>query len=122
LDAAILFAPVGALVPTALGSLARGGIVVCAGIHMSEIPSFPYERLWGERSIRSVANLTRADAKEFLEIAPRVPVRAETVVYPLEDANRALEDLRRGAFQGAAVLRVKDTQDSFRPTARSTRR
>ncbi len=106
LDAAIIFAPVGALVPTALGALARGGIVVCAGIHMSEIPSFPYQRLWGERSIRSVANLTRADAKEFLEIAARVPIRTKTVVYGLEDANRALEDLRQGAFQGAAVLRV----------------
>lgn len=109
LDAAILFAPVGALVPTALGALARGGIVVCAGIHMSEIPSFPYERLWGERSIRSVANLTRADAKEFLELAPRVPIRTKTVVYALEDANRALQDLRRGAFEGAAVLRVKES-------------
>lgn len=106
LDAAILFAPVGALVPTALRALDRGGIAVCAGIHMSDIPSFPYDLLWGERSIRSVANLTRNDAVEFLEIAPRVPVQTKTVVYDLEDANRALEDLRRGTFTGAAVLRV----------------
>lgn len=106
LDAAILFAPIGGLVPTALRVLRKGGIVVCAGIHMSEIPAFPYALLWGERSIRSVANLTRADAIEFLEIAPRVPVRTTTVVYELEDANRALEDLRSGAFTGAAVLRV----------------
>jgi alcohol dehydrogenase, propanol-preferring len=106
LDAAILFAPVGALVPQALGAVRKGGRVVCAGIHMSEIPSFPYELLWGERSIRSVANLTRADAIEFLEIAPRVPVRTKTVVYDLEDANQALDDLRSGAFTGAAVLRV----------------
>jgi len=106
LDAALLFAPIGALVPTALGAVRRGGIVICAGIHMSEIPSFPYELLWGERTVRSVANLTRVDAIEFLEIAPRVPIRTTTVVYDLEDANRALEDLRSGAFTGAAVLRV----------------
>lgn len=106
LDAAILFAPVGELVPTALRALAKGGVVVCAGIHMSDIPGFPYSWLWQERSIRSVANLTRADAVEFLEIAPRAGVRTETVVFELEDANRALEDLRRGAFTGAAVLRV----------------
>ena len=107
LDAAILFAPVGALVPTALGALAKGGVAICAGIHMSQIPSFPYALLWGERSIRSVANLTRRDALEYLEIAPRVPVRTTTVAYDLEDANRALEALRGGAFNGAAVLRVR---------------
>jgi propanol-preferring alcohol dehydrogenase len=106
LDAAIIFAPVGALVPTALQALSKGGVAVCAGIHMSDIPGFPYQWLWGERSIRSVAHLTRADAREFLELVSRVPVQTETVVYELEDANRALLDLRRGAFTGAAVLRV----------------
>ncbi len=106
IDAAILFAPVGALVPVALGALVKGGVAVCAGIHMSDIPGFPYALLWGERSIRSVANLTRADAVDFLAIAPRVPVRTSPVVYDLEEANRALEDLRAGAFTGAAVLRV----------------
>ncbi len=110
LDAAILFAPVGSLVPTALRAVRRGGIVVCAGIHMSDIPGFPYAWLWGERAIRSVANLTRRDAREFLELAPRVPVRTETVCYALEDANRALEDLRTGAFNGAAVLRTDGSE------------
>jgi propanol-preferring alcohol dehydrogenase len=114
LDAAILFAPVGALVPTALRALEKGGVVICAGIHMSPIPSFPYELLWGERTIRSVANLTRADATDFLEIAPRVPVRTKTVVYALEDANRALEDLRHGEFTGAAVLRVAERSNVAR--------
>jgi len=104
LDAALIFAPVGALVPTALKSVAKGGTVVCAGIHMSDIPSFPYAELWGERTIRSVANLTRADAEEFLRLAPQVPVRATTVPYPLERANEALDDLRHGRLQGAAVL------------------
>ena len=104
LDAAIIFAPVGSLVPAALRAVKKGGIVVCGGIHMSDIPSFPYSILWGERTIRSVANLTRKDATEFLELAPRVPVRAHTVSYPLEQANEALADLREGRLSGAAVL------------------
>jgi len=108
LDAAIIFAPVGALVPVALGAVGPGGRVVCAGIHMSDIPGFPYRKLWGERTIRSVANLTREDARAFLEIAPRVPVRCETEVFALEDANLALERLRSGRLTGAAVLRVGD--------------
>ena len=104
LDAAIVFAPVGALVPLALQALAPGGIVVCGGIHMSDIPSFPYELLWMERTITSVANLTREDARELLELAPRVPVRTSVTRYRLADANRALEDLRAGAFTGSAVI------------------
>ena len=104
LDAAIIFAPVGALVPAALANVAKGGTVVCAGIHMSDLPSFAYERLWGERVLRSVANLTRQDAAEFLELAPRVPVGTTTTVYPLDRANEALDDLRHGRFEGAAVL------------------
>jgi propanol-preferring alcohol dehydrogenase len=104
LDAAIIFAPAGELVPTALEAVGKGGVVVCGGIHMSDIPSFPYRILWGERSVRSVANLTRADALEFLEIAPAVPVKTVTSVYPLEKANRALADLRQGLVKGAAVL------------------
>ncbi len=104
LDAAIIFAPVGALVPAALRAVAKGGTVVCAGIHMSDIPSFPYELLWGERRIFSVANLTRRDAAEFLDLAPTVPVRTEAVPYPLERANEALDDLRAGRLRGAAVL------------------
>ena len=106
LDAAILFAPVGALVPAALAAVARGGSVVCAGIHMSDIPSFPYELLWGERVVRSVANLTRRDGEEFLELAPRVPVRTEVEAFPLEQANEALARLRAGEIRGAAVLRL----------------
>jgi propanol-preferring alcohol dehydrogenase len=106
LDAAIIFAPVGPLVPEALAALARGGTVVCAGIHMSDIPSFPYELLWGERSVRSVANLTRADGEEFIALAPQVPVRARVQEYALADANHALSDLRGGRVRGAAVLRV----------------
>ena len=104
LDAALLFAPVGALVPAALRAVARGGTVVCGGIHMSDIPSFPYDILWGERAVRSVANLTREDGREFLALAPAVPVRTEVEVPPLEDANRALERLRAGEVRGAAVL------------------
>jgi len=104
LDAAILFAPVGALVPAALKAVAKGGSVVCAGIHMSDIPAFPYEILWGERSVRSVANLTRADGEQFMRIAERVPLRTETTRYPLEAANAALSDLRSGKLSGAAVL------------------
>ncbi|HET7601151.1 MAG TPA: zinc-dependent alcohol dehydrogenase family protein [Gemmatimonadales bacterium] len=104
LDAAMLFAPVGALVPVALRAVAKGGTVVCAGIHMSPIPSFPYEILWGERTVRSVANLTRRDGEEFLALAPRVPVKTETHAFPLGEANEAMDRLRRGALQGAAVL------------------
>jgi propanol-preferring alcohol dehydrogenase len=104
LDAVIVFAPVGDLVPAALGHLRKGGSVVCAGIHMSDIPSFPYELLWGERVVRSVANLTRADGEEFLALAPTVPVRTEVETFPLEDAVVALSRLRRGELRGAAVL------------------
>jgi propanol-preferring alcohol dehydrogenase len=106
LDAALIFAPVGALVPAALKVLDPGGVVVCAGIHMSDIPSFPYDLLWMERQIRSVANLTRQDGVEFLQIAPKVPVQTEVHPYPLADANQALDDLRHGRFEGAAVLTV----------------
>ena len=108
LDAAILFAPVGALVPAALGVLAPGGRVVCAGIHMSDIPSFPYDLLWHERSIQSVANLTRRDAEEFLSLAPQIPVRCETTRFPLAQANEALRRLRVGELKGAAVLTPGD--------------
>jgi propanol-preferring alcohol dehydrogenase len=104
LDAAIIYAPVGALVPAALRAVRRGGTVVCAGIHMSDIPAFPYELLWGERVVRSVANLTRKDGEEFLALAPRAGVRTEVERYPLERANEALERLRRGTVRGAAVL------------------
>jgi alcohol dehydrogenase, propanol-preferring len=104
LDAALIFAPVGALVPAALAATRKGGTVVCGGIHMSDIPSFPYRILWEERAVRSVANLSRRDAEEFLALAPKAGVRTETVAYPLAEANRALADLRRGALQGAAVL------------------
>jgi propanol-preferring alcohol dehydrogenase len=106
MDAAIIFAPVGPLVPTALRSLAKGGVVVCAGIHMSDIPSFPYELLWEERSIRSVANLTRRDGEEFLRVAPQVPVRTHVQRFPLDAANEALAHLRGGEVQGAAVIAV----------------
>ncbi|NIM50693.1 MAG: zinc-binding alcohol dehydrogenase family protein [Gemmatimonadales bacterium] len=108
LDAAIIFAPVGSLVPAALRAVAKGGTVVCGGIHMSDIPSFPYELLWGERTICSVANLTRHDGEEFFQIAPQVPVRTEIQPYRLGDANRALKDLRDGNVRGAAVLVVSD--------------
>jgi propanol-preferring alcohol dehydrogenase len=104
LDAAIIFAPAGELVPETLRALAKGGTVVCAGIHMSDIPSFPYELLWGERGVRSVANLTRRDGEEFLALAPQVPVRTEVESYPLAAANDALERLRQGRVRGAAVL------------------
>jgi alcohol dehydrogenase, propanol-preferring len=104
LDAAIIFAPVGELVPMALRALAKGGIVVCGGIHMSDIPSFSYADLWGERTICSVANLTRADGEEFFEIAPRIPVRTETEIFPLEEANTALDRFRSGKLKGTAVL------------------
>ncbi|RKG78849.1 zinc-binding alcohol dehydrogenase family protein [Corallococcus sp. CA049B] len=104
LDAAILFAPVGALVPAALKAVDKGGVVVCGGIHMSDIPSFPYSVLWEERGVRSVANLTRQDAMDFLALAPRVPVRTEVQVFPLSAANEALQALREGRVRGAAVL------------------
>jgi len=104
LDAALIFAPVGELVPAALRATAKGGVVVCAGIHMSDIPAFPYEWLWGERMIRSVANLTRRDGDEFLALAPRVPVRTEVQRFPLDQANEALDALRRGRIHGAAIL------------------
>jgi len=104
LDAAIIFAPLGPLVPAALRAVGRGGIVVCAGIYMSDVPQFPYGILWGERQIRSVANLTRRDGEEFLALAPRVPVRSEVTAFSLERANEALAALRAGAIEGAAVL------------------
>lgn len=106
LDAAIIFAPVGSLVPQALKALKKGGSVICAGIHMSDIPSFPYKDLWQERVIRSVANLTRKDGEEFLQLAPEVPVRSNVTTYPLDDANKALDDLREGNFEGSAVLKI----------------
>ncbi|MEH6635805.1 MAG: zinc-dependent alcohol dehydrogenase family protein [Halioglobus sp.] len=104
LDGAIIFAPAGELVPQALRAVRKGGRVVCAGIHMSEIPAFPYEILWGERELCSVANLTRADGEEFLPLAAQIPVRTVVHIYPLEQANEALDDLRNGSFSGAAVL------------------
>jgi alcohol dehydrogenase, propanol-preferring len=104
LDAAIIFAPAGELVPAALRAVSKGGSVVCAGIHMSDIPSFPYELLWGERVVRSVANLTRRDGEEFLTLAPRVPVRTHVETFPLAQANEALDKLRRGDVRGGLVL------------------
>ena len=106
LDAAIIFASVGPLVPAALRALAKGGIVVCGGIHMSDIPSFPYADLWEERVITSVANLTRRDGEEFFEIAPRVPVQTKTEVFPLEQANTALDRFRAGELSATAVLTI----------------
>lgn len=106
LDAAIIFAPNGELVPLALKATAKGGTVVCGGIHMSEIPAFPYDLLWGERTVRSVANLTRQDAEEFLSLAPRIPVRTEVTTYPLSKANEALDALRLGLVSGAVVLAI----------------
>ena len=104
MDAALLFAPVGALVPQALRHTVKGGVVVCAGIHMSDIPAFPYDILWGERSVRSVANLTRRDGEEFLRIAPRAGVRTEIETFPLALANEAIARVRAGTVRGAAVL------------------
>ena len=104
LDAAIIFAPVGELVPIALRAVAKGGTVVCGGIHMSDIPSFPYSILWGERIVRSVANLTRADGEEFLRLAPTIPIHTQVQVYRLEQANEALDDLRHGRLRGSGVL------------------
>jgi propanol-preferring alcohol dehydrogenase len=108
LDAAIIFAPIGALVPAALHAVAKGGVVICGGIHMSDIPSFPYALLWGERVVRSVANLTRQDGTAFLALAPRVPVRTEVQPFPLQAANEALDALRSGRIRGAAVLVVDE--------------
>jgi len=108
LDAAILFAPVGELVPRALAAVRKGGTVVCGGIHMSDIPRFPYALLWGERVLRSVANLTRTDAQEFLALAPQVPIRTEIRRFALDEANTALAALRRGDLTGAAVLMPPD--------------
>jgi propanol-preferring alcohol dehydrogenase len=107
LDAAILFAPVGALVPAALRAIEPGGRVVCAGIHMSDIPAFPYRILWQERQLVSVANLTRRDALELLALAPRIPIRCQVTPYPLEQANQALAALRAGELRGAAVLTTR---------------
>jgi propanol-preferring alcohol dehydrogenase len=104
LEAALIFAPIGPLVPAALHATMKGATVVCAGIHMSDIPTFPYADLWGERTIRSVANLTRRDAEEFLELAPRIPIRTRTIPYPLANANEALDAVRQGRIEGAAVL------------------
>lgn len=115
LDAAILFAPVGALVPAALGAVVKGGVVVCAGIHMSDLPSMPYALLWGERVLRSVANLTRRDGEEFLLLAPRVPVRTTVEPFPLGAANEALDRLRRGQLRGAAVLLPQNSRDNPAP-------
>ncbi len=106
LDAAIIFAPIGALVPLALRNTIKGGIVVCAGIHMSNIPSFSYDLLWGERTITSVANLTRKDGEEFLSLAPQIPIKTEIHTYPLAEVNQALDDLRHGRFTGAAVITI----------------
>jgi propanol-preferring alcohol dehydrogenase len=106
LDAALIFAPVGELVPAALRVVAKGGTVVCGGIHMSDIPSFPYELLWEERVVRSVANLTRRDGEEFLRLAPEVPLQTKVTTYPLEGTGRALDDLRSGSVTGAAVVQV----------------
>jgi len=111
LDAAIIFAPVGELVPAALGAVGKAGTVVCAGIHMSDIPSFPYELLWEERVLRSVANLTRRDGDEFLALAPQVPVHTKIETFPLEEANNALERLRSGGIRGAAVLDLRVTDE-----------
>jgi propanol-preferring alcohol dehydrogenase len=107
LDAAIIFAPVGPLVPAALKAMAKGGVVVCAGIHMSDIPSFPYDLLWGERVVRSVANLTRDDGHRFMQVAPAVPVRTQVEAFPLEQANEAIERVRGGGIQGSAVLQLR---------------
>jgi propanol-preferring alcohol dehydrogenase len=119
LDAALIFAPVGALVPIALGAVRKGGTVVCAGIHMSDIPSFPYQRLWGERRLVSVANLTRRDGEELLALAPDVPIRTEVQRYSLADANAALAALRAGTVRGAAVLVMEGGESGRAPGARN---
>jgi propanol-preferring alcohol dehydrogenase len=106
LDAAIILAPIGSLVPESLRAVVKGGTVVCGGIHMSDIPSFPYSILWEERVIRSVANLTRQDGEELMALAPKVPIRTEVHVFALDKANEALDRLRRGDIEGAAVLKI----------------
>ncbi len=106
LDAVIIFAPVGKLVPQALKAIKKGGRIVCAGIHMSDIPNFPYKDLWEERSIESVANLTRQDGVDFMKLAPKIPVKSNVNTYPLEEANEALNDLREGNVEGSAVLEI----------------
>lgn len=111
LDAAIIFAPVGRLIPKALEAVKKGGVVVCAGIHMSEIPAFSYDLLWEERVIRSVANLTRKDGEEFLQLAPTIPIKTEVKTYPLEKANEAIDDFRHGRFKGAAVLVIEEKKN-----------
>jgi propanol-preferring alcohol dehydrogenase len=111
LDAAIIFAPAGPLVPAALKATAKGGVVVCAGIHMSDIPSFPYDLLWGERVLRSVANLTREDGERFLALAPQVPVRTQVEAFPLENAAAALDQLRAGHIRGSAVILPKQPEE-----------
>ncbi len=116
LDAAIIFAPVGSLVPAALRAVDKGGRVICAGIHMSEIPSFAYRILWEERQVRSVANLTREDGESFFALAPKVGIQTHTTLYPLEQVNQALEDLRSGQLQGSAVIVVADREDFHRET------
>lgn len=108
LDAAIIFAPIGPLVPLALSSIRKGGVVVCAGIHMSDIPSFPYSILWGERSLCSIANLTRQDGEAFLSLAPKIPIKTVVHSYPLVKVNEALDDLRQGKFTGAAVIKIDE--------------
>jgi propanol-preferring alcohol dehydrogenase len=112
LDAALIFAPAGELVPAALRSTVKGGTVVCGGIHMTDIPSFPYRTLWEERTITSVANLTRRDGDEFFALAPKVPIRTRVETFPLARANLALERLRTGRIQGAAVLVIEDAPGS----------
>ena len=114
LDAAIIFAPVGSLIPLALRATAKGGTVVCAGIHMSDIPSFPYDLLWGERMLRSVANLTRKDGEEFMALAPQIPIKTEIEVHELEQANDALDRMRRGELRGAAVLEIALREEAKR--------
>jgi propanol-preferring alcohol dehydrogenase len=106
LDAAIIFAPAGTLIPRALRAVAKGGVVVCAGIHMSEVPAFPYDLLWGERTLRSIANLTRSDGVEFLELAPKVPIRTQAHAFKLSELNRVLDNLRQGGFSGSAVVTI----------------
>jgi propanol-preferring alcohol dehydrogenase len=112
LEAALIFAPVGDLVPLALNASDKGATIVCGGIHMTDIPSFPYASLWEERSIKSVANLTRLDATEFLEVASKIPIHSDVTVYELKDANKALDDLRHGRFHGAAVLSMPQSSNA----------
>lgn len=107
LDGAIIFAPVGSLVPMSLKAVKRGGTVVCAGIHMSDIPSFPYKILWGEKTLKSVSNLTRKDGEEFLKVIPKIPIKTKVTTYSLEELNQAISDLREGKIEGSAVVEIK---------------